>query len=149
MRNVTVQIPDELEKGMEVFKEVNWSEVCRNGIERYLFTRSIRGLENAREVLNKKKEDSFKKGFEIVVSNIDKISLRTIEKIGGLNSQYIHEDTFKRLLGEISGHDMQILCIGCTRVDENNEFVDYHVAVDTEYLKGVVEAVKELNGQKK
>lgn len=38
-RNITVYISDDLDERMKSHQEVNWSEVCREGIENYLSSR--------------------------------------------------------------------------------------------------------------
>jgi hypothetical protein len=35
-RNLTISLPDELAKEMENYPEVDWSEVCRQAIEKYV-----------------------------------------------------------------------------------------------------------------
>jgi hypothetical protein len=35
-KNITISIPDELSEKMGVFPEVNWSEICRQGIDKYV-----------------------------------------------------------------------------------------------------------------
>jgi hypothetical protein len=40
-RNVTVYISDELDEKMKHFGEVNWSEIARQGIERYMERRDV------------------------------------------------------------------------------------------------------------
>jgi len=40
-RNITIYISDELDEKMKQFGEVNWSEIARQGIERYMERREI------------------------------------------------------------------------------------------------------------
>lgn len=36
MPNVTISVPDELKAEMDTLSEVNWSEICRNAISKYI-----------------------------------------------------------------------------------------------------------------
>ena len=140
MKNVTVAVSDELAKRMEKHEEVNWSEICKKGIEEYLYTRSDNGLENARGILNKKKKESFRKGYELVVRNVDELSMRALEVLAHMNPRSSDEIILQEL-GALTTMELRMLDVGSPEFGEdgNLELERSVVTADREYIEGMKE----------
>lgn len=67
-KNVTISIPEELNKKMDQLEEVNWSAVARKAIEEYLETRTHPELESIIQRLSKEKKEEYGKGVKIATS---------------------------------------------------------------------------------
>lgn len=62
-KNVTVSIPDELANEMEHLPEVNWSQVARTAIKRYITIRRSPDMSELLEELEKQKDEEYVKGY--------------------------------------------------------------------------------------
>ncbi len=85
-KNVTIAIPNELNKKMDQLEEVNWSAVARKAIEEYLETRTHPELESIIQRLTKEKKEEYVKGVKTATS------IATTASYLDLNQVFEHYD---------------------------------------------------------
>lgn len=80
-KNITISVPDELAKQMEKFRDVNWSEVCRSAIGRYVETRSHPNIEAIISKLRKEFDEDFALGYKSALEFANKTSYRVLDDV--------------------------------------------------------------------
>ena len=118
MPNVTISVPDQLKAEMDTLSEVNWSEVCRNAISRYIAQRKHPtpnielDLRNARIT-----HYDYQTGYPTL-----SIDLRIHNKMDSeitvdrilFNARFIREDGYQPVIG--SGYDLYKRTVGSNSV---------------------------------
>jgi len=64
VRNVTVQVGDDISSKMEKLKDVNWSEVVRDCLEKYCNLRLNADIEALGQKMKAQKEEAYSEGYK-------------------------------------------------------------------------------------
>lgn len=80
-KNITISVPNELAKQMEKFRDVNWSEVCRSAIGRYVEARSHPNIEAIISKLTKESDEDFALGYKSALEFANKTSYRVLDDV--------------------------------------------------------------------
>lgn len=145
-KNITVGIPDELAKRMDELTEVNWSAVTRDCIEQYIKQRKAENLEKIIEKVKQKRGNDFKKGYEFIVTNIERLGLPELEEIVYPDEEK-HADRLYEFLSLSRNTATRMLLrqlIGYTEDEETGEVSDIHFIVSSDFIEGMREAAKEI-----
>ena len=143
-KNITVGIPDDLAKRMDELTEVNWSAVTRDCIEQYIKQRTAENLEKIIAKVKQKRSNDFKKGYEFIVTNIERLGLPELEEIVYPDEEKHVERLYEFLLQNRAVRILLRQLIGFTEDEETGEVSDIHFIVSSDFIEGMREAAKEI-----
>jgi hypothetical protein len=119
-------------------------EWCGEHIEQYIKQRTSENLEKIIAKVKQKRSNDSKKGYEFIVTNIERLGLPELEKIVYPDEEKHVERLYEFLFQNRAVRILLRQLIGCTEDEETGEVSDIHFIVSSDFIEGMREAAKEI-----
>ena len=142
-KNVTIAIPDELEKWMTSFPEVNWSQVARTCIYKYVAQRLNPDVSELLEKIESEKGAQYKEGRRFAETLLGKMGYTEFNIILKKYRDGIHDEHIKSMEGPFEPYE---------KIYSSDEVMEKLLREkglvseeSSEYIKGMRERLLELD----